>query len=107
MSVNVVSEHPLSLAAVSKLLPPGRNGKHPTFGCVLRWITTGAPGPNGEPVRLRAGRVGGRWFSSTEAVNEFIAALTPPPSSPSSTRSARQRRTASERAEQVLAADGI
>ena len=103
------AEHVLSLAEVSSILPPGRNGKRPHLSCVLRWITSGAPGPDGQPVRLRAARVGGRWFSSREAVAEFIAALTPrlddTPPRPASTPAARRR--ASQTAEKKLQQLGI
>jgi hypothetical protein len=60
-------------------------------------------------VKLRAGRCGARWFTSKQALCEFVSALTPrldnqaPP--PVRTLSARQR--ASERAAQQLEALGI
>src|SRR5262245_31860031 len=75
--IDLSTETPLSLSEVCALLPPGRRGRRPHFSCVLRWITIGAKALDGRRVRLRAARCGGRWFSSKEAVTEFVQALTP------------------------------
>jgi hypothetical protein len=107
--IDPTTETALSLAEVAALLPPGRRGKRPHLSCVLRWITRGAPGPDGKPVRLRAARVGGRWFSSREAVAEFIEALTPRFDAPAAEapRPASKRRRASERAARELERAGV
>jgi hypothetical protein len=60
-------------------------------------------------VKLRAGRIGGRWFTSEEALKEFIAALTPALDGEARPvpRTANARRRASERAARELEAAGI
>jgi hypothetical protein len=105
--IDISQEEPVSLNEICKLLPPGRNGKRPTLGCVLRWIQSGAPAPDGSRVRLRAGRIGGRWFSSVEAVNEFIAALTPEMKDRPKSRTRRQRQSAADRTDRELTKIGV
>jgi hypothetical protein len=54
---------------------------------VRRWICQGAIAPSGQKVKLEAVRVGSRWKTSSEAIQRFVAALTPstdpPPHAPS------------------------
>jgi hypothetical protein len=75
--IDLSTESTLSLAQAAHQLPPGRGGRPVHFSCVLRWITTGAPGPDGTRVRLEAVRVGGRWITSREALQRFCERLTP------------------------------
>jgi hypothetical protein len=75
--IDFISETTLSLIQAARLLPPGRNGRPVTLSCVLRWVLRGAPGPNGERVRLEALRLGGRWLTSREAIQRFAESLTP------------------------------
>ena len=103
------TETTISLTEAGQLLPRGRNGAKPGLSTLLRWILVGCKGPDGEKVKLRAGRCGGKWFTSQEALREFIEALTPcvegvealPP------RTLKQRRRASERAARELERMGI
>jgi hypothetical protein len=76
---------------------------------VLRWILKGAKAPDGSRVRLEAVRLGGRWFTSREAIQRFAAALTPrvddePAPVP---RSEGAQRRASERTARELGRIGI
>jgi hypothetical protein len=103
------TETTISLTEAGRRCPPGRNNARPGLSTVLRWILVGCRGPNGERIKLRGGRCGGRWFTSEEALREFIEALTPrqdgePPATP---RSAGQRRRASERAASELERLGV
>jgi hypothetical protein len=75
--MSLTDETLLSLPEVCQLLPPGRNRAKPVLGTVLRWIITGAKGPDGELVRLEAVRVGGKWLTSREALARWTARLTP------------------------------
>src|SRR5262249_31309444 len=44
---------------------------------VWRWALKGLPGADGQRVRLRAARLGGRWITSIEALQEFCESTTP------------------------------
>ena len=108
--IDVTSEDTLTLTEACRLLPRGRNGSKPHLSTLLRWITTGAPAPDGRRVKLAAIRCGAKWVTSRAALREFTAALTPAtsdaPSSPPP-RSPATRRRASERAAAELTKAGI
>jgi hypothetical protein len=74
---NMLSETLIGLWEAGRQLPPGRQGRPVSFSCVLRWITRGLPGPDGQKVRLEAIRVGGRWLTSKEALARWAGKLTP------------------------------
>jgi hypothetical protein len=76
MAMDLRTETCITLAAVARMLPPGRAGKPITISCVLKWIIDGVKTPAGQ-VRLEAVRVGGRWITSVEAVERFAARQTP------------------------------
>jgi hypothetical protein len=110
-TIDVTSESTLTLDQAAALLPPGRNGAHPTLGCMLRWVLDGANavGPDGKPtgerIRLEAIRMGGRWLTSREALNRFADRLTPrlDGQAPTpDTRSPTKRRRASDHADDEL-----
>ena len=105
----ITTETMLSLPQAARRLPPGRRDRPVSLSCVLRWVLEGAPGPDGQRVRLEAQRVGGRWLTSVEALARFAAALTPPLSDKpvSSTRTPTQRKRASARAGKKLQQVGI
>jgi len=107
--IDLAIESSLTLSQAGRLLPPGRHGKTPSLGCLLRWVLDGCRSPSGEVVRLEALRVGGRWVTSREALQRFALALTPElgTSTVTSQRTTRQRQRASERAEKVLEKLGI
>src|SRR5215831_15466946 len=73
----LIDEQLLSLPQAARRLPPGRRGRPVTLSCLLRWILSGVPSPDGQRVRLEAVRLGGRWLTSVEALGRFAAALTP------------------------------
>jgi hypothetical protein len=96
------SGEPLSRAA--RRFPAYRLGRPVTLSCLVRWITAGVRGPDGERIRLEAARLAGRWLTTPQAVQRFIAAQTPdldtaPVPAP---RSRSSRRRASERADAAL-----
>jgi hypothetical protein len=76
---------------------------------MLRWVLKGAKSTTGDLIKLRAGRCGGRWFTSKEALREFISALTPRmDGDPTpSVRSPNARQRACEKAAKALEQLGI
>jgi hypothetical protein len=100
----------LSLAAVGRLLPARHGGRHVCPSTVWRWAHHGTRTPDGRLVRLEVARVGDRWLTSRAALTRYVQALTPPidatPTPPPPTRTAADRRKASERAAARLRAAG-
>jgi hypothetical protein len=107
--MDIFTEERLGLAAAAAIVPPARNGRRTHISTILRWILQGAKAPDGQRVRLEAARIGGRWFTSREALERFSRALTPatdlPPATAPRTPTARQR--ASDRAATELSRIGI
>jgi hypothetical protein len=108
MSIDLASEHSLSLSAASRSRLLVRDSRAIDVATVWRWVTRGVRGPDGECVKLEACKVGGFWITSREALERFIEKLTsrvegvqPVPRSPA----ARMR--ASERAAKQLEKLGI
>lgn len=109
MPIDLMSETTLSLTDACRRLPAGRNGKRPTISCLIRWIVDGTPGPHGTRVRLEGLRVGGKWITSTEALQRYAETLTPrldnePCPAP---RTPGQRDRANQRAGKRLAVEGM
>jgi len=107
--IDLASERKIPLAVAAAETPPARNGKKTHLSTLLRWVLTGAKAPDGTRVRLEAIRLGGRWFTSREALQRFAEALTPrfdgdPPPAP---RSPARRRRASDRAARELEKLGV
>jgi hypothetical protein len=102
--IPIMLEAIINLSQVTRNMPPGRNGKQPTKGCVMRWILRGSRGPDGSLVRLEAVRLGGRWVTSEQALQRFVEALTPKLSEDPSPnpRTAAKRQRASEAAGREL-----
>jgi hypothetical protein len=107
--LDLTTETPLSLADACRLVPPGRGGKRTHLSTFVRWIRNGAPGPQGERIRLEAVRLGGRWMTSREALQRFAERLTPRLGDAPATSSptVRQRQGAAERAGRELEKLGI
>jgi hypothetical protein len=110
--IDLTTEASLPLAAAAKIVPPGRNGKRTHVSTLIRWITRGAPAPDGSCVRLEAVRLGSRWVTSREALARFTERLTPKFSEPTgkpanAPRSPASRRRASDRAAAELKKLGL
>jgi hypothetical protein len=108
----LTAETRIRLAAAARSVPPIRAGRAVHPSTVLRWILRGSRLPDGSRLRLEAVRTPGGWFTSREAIDRFLAALTeaalarggaptPAPRTPA------QRRRSSARAAEQLAAVGI
>src|SRR4051794_30086728 len=67
----------ITVAQAARGLPPGRNGRPTHVSTIIRWITTGTISPAGETVHLRAVRMGGRWLTTREWVDDYARRLTP------------------------------
>jgi hypothetical protein len=105
----LLGETLLGLCEAARRLPPGRGGRPVSFSCVLRWITSGVPGPDGQRIKLEGVRVGGRWLTSEEALARWADRLTPHDNSepPPAPRTSTQRQKAAERAAKELEKVGI
>jgi hypothetical protein len=106
--LDLTLEKAIPLQDVAKEIP-GRGGRPLNFSTVWRWVLKGCRGPDGAMVRLRAARIGGRWLTSQQALQEFLEALTPqldaePAPKP---RNPTKRARASERARKQLTKIGI
>jgi hypothetical protein len=75
--LDLIAETPLPLAEAAKLIPPARSGKRTHLSTVLRWILRGVRLPDGHVVRLEGIRLGGRWFTSRQALQRFAERQTP------------------------------
>jgi hypothetical protein len=105
MPFDLSREHLYNFAKAARFVPPARNGKKTHISTLLRWATKGAKGPRGTTVRLEAMRLGNRWVTSREAIERFMAALTPRPDAQRDTpgsRTAIRRQQASARAAEEL-----
>jgi hypothetical protein len=108
--LDITTEETLSFTNASKILPPGRNGARPQLSTLIRWALDGVRGPDGRLVRLEAVRLGRKWVTSRQALQRFVAALTPAPrdsSVSSPTRTPKQRARASEKAGKRLEEVGM
>jgi hypothetical protein len=74
--IDLESERTISLQEAARRYPSGREGKPTHVATVLRHITMGVRGPNGEIVRLDGTRLGRRWITSIEAIQRFSERLT-------------------------------
>jgi hypothetical protein len=89
MAIEITEEQLLCFGEAAKLLPPGSRPSYTTF---WRWWRHGVNG-----VKLETVRVGGKRFTTAEAMQRFVATLTARdldqfPASCSSIRRDRDRR---------------
>src|SRR5947209_2976801 len=103
----VVSPHYLSIGQAAKIPPPGRNGRPTHTSTLIRWITAGTAAPSGEVVRLRAVRLGGRWLTTREWLEEYARRLTPTYGDGHPTRPTQDQSRSAERAARELDRIGI
>lgn len=65
---------PLTHPTITELLPSRNDGRRISLHTLRGWIQRGVIAPNGARVKLKAHRIGGRWYSHVEYVREFLAA---------------------------------
>ena len=77
MTIDLTTEKTISPKQATPLFPPYRFGQPTHVSRVIRAITKGSRGPNGDIVRLEAVRLGGQWVTSIEAIQRYAERLTP------------------------------
>src|SRR5262249_38740448 len=92
---------------VARSQPPGRLGRPVHASTIIRWILNGSRGPDGQIVRLKAVRMGGRWLTTRDWLDDYAQRMTPTygVGSPQSSSAARTR--TAERAARELDRIGI
>ena len=100
-----------ALSATGRQFPAHRGKGTVDPSTVFRWVTKGTRAADGRVVKLEAGRVGGRWLTSRDAVARFVSALTAAaspdaPPAPPAVRTSTARRKASDRAAAKLREKG-
>ena len=101
MSIDIETERMVPLAQSPKHIPGRPNASTP-----YRWATVGVRGG----IRLETVVVGGKRFTSIEAIQRFIRATTansPGASAPVPRPTSRQREAAIRKAERELRAAGV
>lgn len=93
--MQILSEQRLSLAEAAQ-----QTGKN--VSTLWRWVLVGVKGH-----KLECQFIGGRRYTSSEALERFIEAINSPAGTPMPQLSARQREAAHKAAERELAKDGI
>jgi hypothetical protein len=106
---NLLSEQLLSLSMAAKKIPPYR-GHRTNPSTIFRWIRSGVKLADGHVLKLEALRIAGRWVTSAEAIERFVAAQNQPTDEApfqQSPRTPGQRRSASEHAGKQLEKLGV
>lgn len=96
------------MAAMVSIADARRQGLIPAgihVATISRWILRGVKDRTGRVVRLRASRVGARWFVTPEDVQHFIDATTSIPEDDTTTGPAPRPRSASSREKAAAAAE--
>jgi hypothetical protein len=91
MPIDISRERLITPVAVTRLRPPGRNGRPMSISTVYRHFFRGVRG-----VRLEFIRYGGQLYTSCEAVQRFVDALTAPSARPAAAASRDDERTERE-----------
>ena len=100
MCIDLSLERPISFNDAAKMLP---DGKRPAYATWWRWRRVGIRG-----VKLETILIGGRRFTSAEAVQRFISATTAAADGAAPTvRTPRRRRLEQAQARDVLHHAGI
>ena len=106
MMINLQNEQLIPIRKVPRLLPRQTNGKRVHLSAVYRWMQRGRRG-----VCLEYLKIGGRRFTSIEAVQRFAEACThadqgPSPNerlaAPTSKQRQREAEKAAKRMEEIL-----
>lgn len=108
MTIDAFGEKVLSLAEAVKRLPKSRVGKRLHCSVIFRWAQRGLKSYDGQIVRLETIKIGGRAFTSLEALQRFferlsrsMVSIAPP------VRTYRERKRAIQKPEEELRRAGI
>jgi len=96
MAFDILTERRLSITAAAKRL-------NISVGCCWRWVLYGIRGG----IKLDSALIGGKRFTSEEALERFVARLNSPDGTAPTVRTNKQREKAIAAAEKELAAAGI
>lgn len=111
VATEIIAGYGRSLSQAARLLPAYRQSRPVNPSTVYRWIADGVRLADGTRLRLEAVRLGGRWLTSTQAIERFIARQTPnldtQPIPTPSPRTPQQSAIAAERAGKKLEKIGI
>jgi hypothetical protein len=110
MTINLLTEDLIGLAALAARIKSHRRKGHVTAQCAWRWATVGVRCTDGTVAKLETVRLAGRFLTSWPAFLRFLEAQSG--SAPAQLpvvahRSPRKRDRASARAAQDLASAGI
>src|SRR3954469_20565528 len=103
--IDLKTERTIGLHEAAKLYPSFRQGKATHISTPLRHITRGAKLASGEVVRLEGARLGGRWITSLEALERFMARLTGAALGEPESAGAPAIRTSTRRRREIAQAD--
>ena len=106
-TTDLLQEDVTSLAAAGKLFPGSRGAERVSPTTTFRWATKGVRTPAGV-VKLETFRAGRRLFSTKQAVERFVTALSTPadPVATPTVRTPSARRKAADAAAEALKAAG-
>ena len=109
---DLLSEGMIPLSQAARLIPSIRRLGHVSPSCVWRWVRHGIELPDGRIIRLEAQLFCGRWVTSKQAIERFIAQQQPAPSGaetrlPDLPRSPAAQRRQAALAEQELINEGL
>jgi hypothetical protein len=106
-TTDLLNEDVISLAGVARLFPGARGAERVSPTTTFRWCTRGVRTPAGV-VKLESFRAGSRVFTSRQAVERFVAALSTPaePVAAPVVRTPSARRKAADAAAEALKAAG-
>lgn len=65
-AARIKSENPIDLPTAASVFPRGEMFRSVSIRAVFRWIIGGKKG-----VKLEAVRIGGKWYTSVEAISRF------------------------------------
>ncbi len=102
-TADLLTEDVISLAAAGKLFPGSRGADRVNPSTVFRWATKGVRTAAGV-VKLESFRAGSRVFTTKQAVERFVAALSAPtePIATPVVRTPSARRKAADAAAEAL-----
>jgi hypothetical protein len=102
-TADLLTEDVISLAAAGKLFPGSRGADRVNPSTVYRWTIKGVCSANGL-IKLESFRAGSRVFTTKQAVERFVAALSAPvePVAAPAVRTPSARQKAAEAAAEAL-----
>ena len=97
--IEIGADELIPLGDVSRLLPPRRGGKRPSFACILKWTRQGCRGQ-----RLETIRIGSTLCTTKTALEDFFRALT---EDDKTSRMTRQSQREIEKVDEMLRQEGL